>query len=84
MRMILMIVTSQNQGLFCACAILFSARFCLEGEGTCRALTACGQNQRRAAFIWPTRQKFAGVFALMISASSWPMLRKLWGKVVGK
>jgi hypothetical protein len=29
-------------------------------------------------------QKFAGVFALIISASSAPMLRNLCGKVVGK
>jgi hypothetical protein len=29
-------------------------------------------------------QKFAGVLALMISASSWPILRNLCGKVVGK
>lgn len=29
-------------------------------------------------------QKFAGVFALMISASSWPILRKRCAKVVGK
>lgn len=28
-------------------------------------------------------QKFAGVLALMISASSWPMFLKLCGKVVG-
>ncbi|MNM93692.1 hypothetical protein D3C81_1060730 [compost metagenome] len=28
-------------------------------------------------------QKFAGVLALMISASSWPMFLKLCGRVVG-